>query len=140
MTDAFPPGLVEDAKNFRSTRRSKFARLKVYCQLVLDMRANYASFKAIANLLSKHGVRVGKTQIQHFCQEVLGEPARRRPRKVTKANNRPSALEKIPAAVPTQLPQQSVPNASPPLQTTPLPAIHPKKGPRIAKLELFDDL
>jgi hypothetical protein len=130
MADSFPPGLIEDAKNFRPGRRTKFTRLSFYRELVGDMRANGASFKAIALLLSKHGVHVGKTQVGKFCREMLDEPRRRHPRKATKIETRIPAREKMASPIPAQAPQQP---SNPQLEN------RPKKGPRIATLDLFDE-
>ena len=82
---AFDPNNVRKAvSEFAPRHQQKFENLLPAKDVIVELRQRGASFRAIAELLTKHCLPAGKTAIADFCHEVLGEtirPHRRTSRK-----------------------------------------------------------
>lgn len=72
--------LRKAVESFSSKRPSKFQDLLPAKDLIEELRQKQASFTAIAELLTQHGLPTSKTAIAAFCHEVLGEVRKRRRR------------------------------------------------------------
>src|SRR5436190_21558007 len=84
---AFDPTAVRKAvEDFTPRRPQKFHDLFPAKDVIAELRQKRASYRAIAELLTKHCLPTSKTAIAVFCHAVLGEivrprrrPGRKRP-------------------------------------------------------------
>jgi transposase-like protein len=94
---AFDPTTVRKAvEEFTPSRPQKFQDLFPAKDVIAELRQKRASYRAIADLLTKHCLATSKTAIAAFCHQVLGEivrPRRRPARKRTfvSSNGEPAA-------------------------------------------------
>ena len=68
------------AAAFVAPRSARHQVLAPASELIAELRQKQASYTAIAELLTQHGLPVRKTAIANFCHEVLGEARKRRSR------------------------------------------------------------
>src|SRR2546422_3217264 len=82
---SFDPTAVRKAvAEFTPPRPQKFQDLIPAKDVIAELRHKRASYRAIAELLTKHCLPTSKTAIAVFCHEMLGEvirPHRRSSRK-----------------------------------------------------------
>src|SRR5438094_8058561 len=103
---AFDPSAVRQAvEDFTPRRPEKFRDLFPAKDVISEFRQKRASFRAIAELLTKHCLPTSKTAIAMFCHAVLGEivrPRRRPGRKRTpgsvQGNGENTASDSTPAS------------------------------------------
>src|SRR5256884_8982107 len=113
---SFDPTVVRKAvAEFTPSRPQRFQDLFPAKDVIAELRQKRASYRAIAELLTKHCLPTSKTAIAVFCHEVLGEvvrPRRRPGRKRTpgSSNGEPSS--------PT--PQPNEPGSLPELTVNPV--------------------
>jgi hypothetical protein len=94
---AFDPTTVRKAvEEFTPSRPQKFQDLFPAKDVIAELRQKRASYRAIADLLTKHCLATSKTAIAAFCHQVLGEivrPRRRpaRTRTFVSSNGEPAA-------------------------------------------------
>lgn len=124
------PNLIrEAAAQFQPRRRPRFQNLQPCRDVIVELREKGASCEAIAELLTRYGVKTSRTMVNEFVH-LLCQPKGGRRRKLLLNTNTPAA------APPAILP----PAASKILSATPeLIASAPAKtrGPHIAKVELL---
>ena len=123
-----PKNIRQAVAEFQPHRRPRFQNLLVWNDVILELRAKGASCEAIAELMTRHGVKTSRTMVNEFLL-TLSQPKanhRRKPRLQT--------LKIPPMPAPVQLPikpihrQESHPEESVPVKS---------RGPHIAKVELL---
>src|SRR5437762_14142686 len=135
---SFDPTAVRKAvAEFTPSRPQKFQDLYPAKDLIAELRQKRASYRAIAELLTKHCLPTSKTAIAAFCHEVLGEivrprrrPGRKRTSAVATSNGEPA-----PAS-----PQPNEPDSLPELIANTVGGRTPQKpsrGPRIAQVRIL---
>jgi hypothetical protein len=82
--------LRKAVQSFSSKRPAKFQELLPAKDLIEELRQKQASFTAIAELLTQHGLPTSKTAIAGFCHEILGEVRKRRRRTRKDLNTPPT--------------------------------------------------
>ncbi len=124
----FDPSTIRQAvAEFTPRRPQKFQDLLPAKDVIAELRQKRASYRAIADLLTKHCLPTSKTAIAMFCHEVLSEvvrPYRRPGRKRTIAPAAPTGD----AVVPAESTSTTDPTAAPPPRT---------RGPRIAQVRML---
>jgi hypothetical protein len=95
------------------------AVLENYKDSILLLRAKFASYEKIAELLNEHGIKVSVATVRKFCRKYLDEAQRLR--------------EEIATDTSTETPEATTPSSEdrPPLTSEP-----GKRGPRTARNEL----
>ena len=116
--------LLESARQYEHSVTPQ-AVLEPYKDAILLLRAKYASYEKITDLLTGHGVQVSGATVRKFCRRHNSEM--RRLRAEIEADRRAAAGKGKPAA-----PIASVPTVDRP----PLTSEIGKRGPRIARDEL----
>ena len=133
---SFDPTTVRKAvEEFTPSRPQKFQDLFPAKDVIAELRQKRASYRAIADLLTKHCLPTSKTAIATFCHQVLREivrPRRRPGRKRTcvSSNGEPASATPQPNE-PDSLPE---PIANPVGGGTPQ---KPSRGPRIAQVRIL---
>ena len=133
---SFDPTTVRKAvEEFTPSRPQKFQDLFPAKDVIAELRQKRASYRAIAQLLTKHCLATSKTAIAAFCHQVLGEivrPRRRpgRKRMFVSSNGEPATASPQPNE-PDSLPE---PIANPVGGGTPQ---KPSRGPRIAQVRIL---
>ena len=126
--NSFDPATVRQAvADFTPRRPQRFQDLIPAKEVIAELRQKRASYRAIAELLTKHCLPTSKTAIAGFCHHVLGEivrPHRRQRRKRT-----------APAAPPqpTEVHPPDAPGADSDREQSPQPRV---RGPRIAHVRM----
>jgi hypothetical protein len=128
---SFDPTTVRKAvTEFAPARPERFQELAAAKDFIRELRQKRASYRSIADLLTRHGLPICKTAVAAFCHEVLGETVRshkHRPRKRPPVSNSSSSQS------PT-LPQSTV--VAP--QTAPEGDVPRRvRGPRIARIRML---
>src|SRR5207249_8089602 len=134
---SFDPTAVRKAvAEFTPSRPQKFQDLYPAKDLIAELRQKRASYRAIAELLTKHCLPTSKTAIASFCHQVLGEivrprrrPGRKRPPAVASSNGEPAHGTPQPNEPDLSL----EPTANPVGGGTPQ---KPSRGPRIAHVRI----
>src|SRR5437773_1082743 len=135
---SFDPTTVRKAvEEFTPSRPQKFQDLFPAKDVIAELRQKRASYRAIADLLTKHCLPTSKTAIAVFCHEVLGEivrprrrPGRKRTSAVASSNGEPA-----PAS-----PQPNEPDFLPAPIARPVGSGTPQRrarGPRIAQVRIL---
>ena len=131
---SFDPATVRKAVDeFTPRRPQKFQDLLPAKDVIIELRAKRASYRAIADLLTQHCLPTSKTAIAVFCHQVLGEivrprrrPGRKRPPASVQGNGENKAADSV-------LGNGNGASAEPPVnpsgEETPTERI---RGPRIA--------
>jgi hypothetical protein len=132
---SFDPTTVRKAvSEFAPLRPERFQGLSAAKDFISELRQKRASYRSIADLLTRHSLPVSKTAVTDFCHEVLGEPTRcqkHRPRK------RPPVAD----SATSELPLPVTPPAVPPPTNPPDINQPPRgRGPRIAQIRLLKPL
>src|SRR2546422_5828619 len=95
---SFDPSTVRKAvEEFTTIRPQKFQDLFPAKDVIAELRQKRASYRAIADLLTKHCLPTSETAIAAFCHQVLREivrprrrPVRKRPPAVASSNGEPA--------------------------------------------------
>ena len=133
---AFDPTAVRQAvEDFTPRRPQKFHDLFPAKDFISELRQKRASYRAIAELLTKHCLPTSKTAIAVCCHEALGEivrPRRRPGRKRTcfSSNGEPASAT----------PQPNEPDSLPELTANPVgggTSQKPSRGARIAQVRIL---
>jgi hypothetical protein len=133
---SFDPSTVRKAvEDFTPSRPQKFQDLFPAKDVIAELRHKRASYRAIADLLTKHCLPTSKTAIAAFCHQVLGEIVRPRRRPGRKRSSVSSNGEPAHGT-----PQPSEPDLS--LEATANPdgsgtPQKPSRGPRIAQVRIL---
>ena len=120
----------EAAAQFQPRRRPRFQNLRPCRDVIVELREKGASCEAIAELLTRYGVKTSRTMVNEFVH-ILCQPKGGRRRKsllnpVTSAATPPPIT--LPIVANKTLPAAPEPIASAPAKT---------RGPHIAKVELL---
>jgi len=133
---SFDPTTVRKAvEEFTPSRPQKFQDLFPAKDVIAELRQKRASYRAIAQLLTKHCLATSKTAIAAFCHQVLGEIVRPRRRPGRKRMFVSSNGEPAPAS-----PQPNEPDSLPEPIANPVGGGTPQKpsrGPRIAQVRIL---
>ena len=124
MSDAIHQEIAE----YSPPRPERFKDLTGAKEFIRELRQKHASYRAIAELLTRHQFPIGKTCVSDFCHTILGEPlrpAKPRPRKRPLINPTPALPPVAPAVTP--------PTISPAGNFTPR-----VRGPRIARIRMLN--
>lgn len=113
---------------FTTLRPRKFQSLSTAKEVIMELRQKGASYQAVAELLTRLCLKIGKTHVAAFCHEVLGESIRHYKRRSKKRSPAPlpmagriSRPQPIPAS-------DSKGNETPPARV---------RGPRIAQVRML---
>lgn len=131
----FNPDKIRKAvEEFTPSRPEKFHELFAAKDVIIELRQKRASYRSIAELLTRHCLPTCKTSVALFCHKILGE--------VTRTRGRP------PREQPSELEDSTRDGASP--VTTPPAEILPfaestggenpstrTRGPRIAQVRML---
>ena len=124
----FDPATIRQAvADFTPRRPRKFQDLLPAKEVIAELRQKRASYRAIAELLTKHCLPTSKTAIAGFCHQVLGEIVR---------PHRRSHRKRVPPATPPQPAEVRPPDVAPAEsdgKRSPQPRI---RGPRIAQVRM----
>ena len=130
MPGADPNLMREAAAQFQPRRRPRFQNLQPCRDVIVELREKGASCEAIAELLTRYGVKTSRTMVNEFVH-TLSQPKGSRRRK--------SLLNPV---IPTAAPPPAILPAAPiktlPANPEPIPSAPVKtRGPHIAKVELL---
>jgi hypothetical protein len=114
--------------DFTPPRPAKFQDLLLAKNVIVELRQKGASYRAIADLLTRHNQPTSKTAITAFCHEVLGEAKRSRKRPIRKKES--VSIQSLNAVTtpPTPISTSSSTDETPPIRT---------RGPRIAQVRML---
>jgi hypothetical protein len=135
MSSFDPTTVRKVVEEFTPSRPQKFQDLFPAKDVIAELRQKRASYRAIADLLTKHCLATSKTAIAAFCHQVLGEIVRPRHRPGRKRTSVSTNGEP-----PTATPQPNEPDSSPEPTTNPVGGGTPQKpsrGPRIAQVRIL---
>jgi len=125
------PNLIRQAAaQFEPRRRPRFQNLQACRDVIIELREKGAACEAIAELLTKYGVKTSRTMVNEFVR-TLSHPKAGRRRKLPlnpvtpPVAPRPSVPSAVSKQAGTVFPE---PSGSAPMKT---------RGPHIAKVELL---
>jgi len=131
----FNPDKIRKAvEEFTPSRPEKFHELFAAKDVIIELRQKRASYRSIAELLTRHCLPTCKTSVALFCHKILGEVTRTRGRP---PREQPTELEgsnrdgAFPVATPPAeilQPVESNGGETPPIRT---------RGPRIAQVRML---
>ena len=75
MTSFDPTTVRKAVSEFAPLRPKRFRELSAAKDFIIELRQKNASYRSIADLLTRHSLPISKTAVAEFCHEVLGEPA-----------------------------------------------------------------
>ena len=128
----FSPSKIRKAvEEFTPSRPNQFQELIAAKEVILELRKKRASYRAIADLLTRHCLPTSKTSVALFCHKVLGENVRPYgPSPQLPAAEAPVCSETASTALP---PAEAVPPSI--CNESETPPSRPR-GPRIAQIRL----
>jgi hypothetical protein len=135
MTSFDPTTVRQAVAEFTPSRPEKFRDLIPAREVIVELRQKRASYRAIAELLTKHCLPTSKTAVAVFCHEVLGE--------IVRPRRRPGRKRPVVPAVATPETAQQQPTDSPqPVEPTGngnSDDAQPSRsrGPRIAQVRML---
>lgn len=129
MSDADTNLIRAAATQFQPRRRPRFQNLQPCREVIVELREKGASCEAIAELLTRYGVKTSRTMVNEFVH-LLCQPKGGRRRKLPL-----NPVTATAAASVTLLPATSkiMPAAPEPIVSAPAKT----RGPHIAKVELL---
>lgn len=127
--NSFDPATVRQAvAEFTPRRQQKFQDLLPAKEVIAELRQKRASYRAIAELLTKHCLPTSKTAVAGFCHQVLGE--------IVRPRRRPSR-KRTPPAVPSR-PTDVSPTTQAAADSDGKGSLQPRtRGPRIAQVRML---
>jgi hypothetical protein len=126
---AFDPELAgKMVADYAPARPAKFQDLLPAKNVIAELRQKGASYRAIADLLSRHNLTTSKTAVTVFCHEVLDYPVRSR--------KRVSRKKELALVTP---PNEPVFSVAPPTASEKTHETSParSRGPRIAQIRML---
>jgi hypothetical protein len=120
-------------EEFRPRRPEKFQELIAAKDVIIELRKKRASYRSIADLLTRHCLPTCKTSVALFCHKILGENVRPYRRsfpeqaaaiEMPAQENTQSSTQPPPEAIPVT---DSIENEPPPVRS---------RGPRIAHVRM----
>ena len=131
---AFDPNKIRKAvEEFTPRRPEKFHELFAAKDVIVELRQKRASYRSIADLLTRHCLPTCKTSVALFCHKILGEAtrARGRPAREQPAESEAPADESpVIAHLPTEVGATAQPNGNEISSTR-------TRGPRIAQVRML---
>src|SRR2546430_7369375 len=137
MSTFDPAGGPKAVAVFTPSRPQKFQDLFPAKDVIAELRQKRASYRAIAELLTKHCLPTSKTAVALFCHDVLEEivrprrrPGRKRAPGSAQGNGENTASDSTPASgisASAELSTHPVGDVAPPGRT---------RGPRIAQVRI----
>lgn len=124
----FDPSKIRKAvEEFTPRRPEKFHELFAAKEVIIELRQKRASYRSIAELLTRHCLPTCKTSVALFCHQILGETTRTRGRP---SREQPVAPDDSLTAPATEMPPQVESNGgdAPPARA---------RGPRIAQVRML---
>jgi hypothetical protein len=118
--------------------RIPFHTLKPYHEFIVMLRAKRASYRSVAELLEKQGVKTSLERVAEYGRIVLdgGKGRKRRKRaRTAQAVNTPATPQSAPAVVTTVLPTAAPANSVPPSPSE--NSQYKSRGPRIANVRMM---
>jgi hypothetical protein len=131
---AFDPSKIRKAvEEFTPRRPQRFQELFAAKDVIVELRQKRASYRSIAELLTRHCLPTCKTSVALFCHMILGETTRTRGRPPCEqpSESEPPA-HRAPVVAP--LPTDSGSTAQPDGDETRPPR---SRGPRIAQVRML---
>ena len=123
-----PEVLRKIAEEFQpAPSRIPFHTLKPYHEFIVMLRTKRASYRSVAELLEKQGVKTSVARVAEYGRIILNGGKRRKRRKYAHAT--PTAIQPVPAST---APAGDVP---PPPATN---SSYQSRGPRIARIRMLD--
>jgi hypothetical protein len=123
----FDPSKIRKAvEEFTPRRPEKFHELFAAKDVIIELRQKRASYRSIAELLTRHCLPTCKTSVALFCHQILGETTRTRGR----PSREQQAISDSLAAPTIETPPQEESNGgdAPSVRT---------RGPRIAQVRML---
>jgi hypothetical protein len=120
-------------EEFRPRRPEKFQELIAAKDVIIELRKKRASYRSIADLLTRHCLPTCKTSVALFCHNILGENVRPYRRSIQQE----AALVETATAQKVSSDMQSPPEAIPSTNSNdsePVPTR--SRGPRIAQVRM----
>jgi hypothetical protein len=134
MSSFNPDNIRKAVEEFTPRRPQKFQELFAAKDVVIELRKKRASYRSIADLLTRHCLPTCKTSVALFCHKVLGEKVRPYKRPAFKS---PPASETPPR-------EEASIATSPPTEVSPLADANGSenpparaRGPRIAQVRML---
>jgi hypothetical protein len=118
--------------------RIPFHMLKPYHEFIVMLRAKRASYRSVAELLEKQGVKTSLARVAEYGRIVLdgGKGRKRRKRaRTVQAVNTPATPQSAPAVATTVLPTAAPANSVPPSPSENSQC--KSRGPRIANVSMM---
>jgi hypothetical protein len=129
---SFDPIIAHKAvTEFAPPRSERFRELSAAKDFITELRQKRASYRSIADLLTRHGLPIGKTAVAAFCHVVLGETSRSNKHRVRK---RPLISDSANGQLPLPATPPSVPPATGNGGENPQTRV---RGPRIAQIRML---
>ena len=120
--------------------RVPFNNLKPFHEFIVMLRAKRASYRSVADLLEKHGVKTSRARVAEYGRIVLDGGKSRKRRK--RAKTLPDANTMVaPQSVPALLSKPGPTSAAPADELPPKPTendSYKSRGPRIARIRMAD--
>src|SRR5271168_2365190 len=134
MTSFDPDKIRNAVAEFTPRRPQKFQELFAAKDVVIELRKKRASYRSIADLLTRHCLPTCKTSVALFCHKVLGEKVRpyKRPAYEKPATYEIPVREEAPPG--TAQPTEIIPPADANIGETPQSRV---RGPRIAQVRML---
>ncbi|HEV2455331.1 MAG TPA: hypothetical protein VGY98_13790 [Verrucomicrobiae bacterium] len=131
---AFDPSKIRKAiEEFTPRRPQRFQELFAAKDVIIELRQKRASYRSIAELLTRHCLPTCKTSVAHFCHQILGEATRTRgrpPREQPSEPEMPARQTPVVALLTTDAGATAQPNGNEILPTR-------TRGPRIAQVRML---
>src|SRR5271168_2854695 len=127
MTSFDPDKIRNAVAEFTPRRPQKFQELFAAKDVVIELRKKRASYRSIADLLTRHCLPTCKTSVALFCHKILGEKVRPYKRPAYEKPVAPEVSVREVASPPTEANPPADANGG---ETQPTRA----RGPRIAQV------
>lgn len=134
MSSFNPDKIRKAVEEFTPRRPEKFQELFAAKDVVIELRKKRASYRSIADLLTRHCLPTCKTSVALFCHKILGEKVRPYKRPAYEKLAGPEMSVRDEAAPATSPPTEASPPADANGGETP-PAR--SRGPRIAQVRML---
>jgi hypothetical protein len=132
IMSSFDPAIVRKAvSEFAPLRPERFRELSAAKEFIIELRQKRASYRSIADLLTRHSLPISKTAVAEFCHEILGEPARCQKHRTRK---RPPVADSSVGETPAPAPSPSKPPTTGNATENQQPRV---RGPRIAQIRML---
>jgi hypothetical protein len=128
MPGADPNPIRQAVAEFQPHRRPRFQNLLAWQDVIIELREKGASCEAIAELLTRHGVKTSRTMVNEFVRKLFQPKGSRR--------RKPRLQPVTPSAAPPPV-QPFAASVRRPESSPPDGASSKSRGPRIAKIELL---